>query len=242
MNYNVFASRYAGSRRSGVLVLREDERFNVTRITTMVSLVRPPAFEDVVNIAQSPLIRPQYDDFEELVRSVFENATNDGILLAQRLRGLHANNIIEEIIVDIGRPMHILRSVDNGTLEKMLVNPEDLNDVVTREDMDSILDRIGDRFYDNRAGIDNTLHRISRKMNRTGDCIGLTIRIGRGLNILHHLLTPELDSGKSVLIVAPPGTHSLTYLLTPPSLTHSLTKAAGRRHSFVTALNIKEKD
>lgn len=212
VNYSVFAPRYNGGRRSGVLVLREDDRFNVTAITAMVSLLRPPAFEDIATTAESPLIRPQHDDYEELIRSVFENATNEGVILAQRLRELHSNNTIEEIIVDLGRPIHVLCSVENGSLEKKYVNPDDLNDIVTREDLDSILDRIGDKFYDNRAGIDSTLHRISRKLNRIDKCIGLTIRIGRGLNILHHLLIPELDSGKSVLIVAPPGRGKTTFL------------------------------
>ena len=216
VNYNIFASRYSGNKRSGVLVLREDDRFHVTRITAMVSLITPPELEDVLNAAQSPLFQPQHDDFldfDELIRSVFENATNDGILLAQRLRELHANNIIEEIIVDIGRPIYILHTTDNGSLEKVFVNPEDLdNDIVMREDLDSILNRIGDRFYDNRAGVDDTLHRISRKLNRLGECIGLTIRIGRGLNILHHLIIPELESGKSILIAAPPGRGKTTFL------------------------------
>ena len=224
MSYAKLASRYAGSKRSGVLVLREDDRFHVTRITAMVSLITPPEledvpnaeFEDVLNAAQSPLIIPQHDDFldfDELIRSVFENATNDGILLTQRLRELHANNIIQEIIVDIGRPIYILRTTGDGSLEKVFVNPEDLNNgSIMRENLDSILNRIGDRFYDNRAGVDDTLHRISRKLNRLGECIGLTIRIGRGLNILHHLIIPELESGKSILIAAPPGRGKTTFL------------------------------
>ena len=216
VSYAKLASRYAGSKRSGVLVLREDDRFHVTRITAMVSLITPPELEDVLNAAQSPLFQPQHDDFldfDELIRSVFENATNDGTLLTQRLRELHANNIIQEIIVDIGRPIYILRTTGDGSLEKVFVNPENLNNgSIMREDLDSILKRIGDRFYDNRAGVDDTLHRISRKLNRLGECIGLTIRIGRGLNILHHLIIPELESGKSILIAAPPGRGKTTFL------------------------------
>jgi stage III sporulation protein SpoIIIAA len=50
---------------------------------------------------------------------------------------------------------------------------------VTEEDLQFVIDHIGDFGDDNRAGIERTLHRISCIRNRRGKIVGLTCRVGR---------------------------------------------------------------
>ncbi|OQR86419.1 hypothetical protein THRCLA_10553, partial [Thraustotheca clavata] len=51
--------------------------------------------------------------------------------------------------------------------------------LVTQEDLDGIIEKIGGFGSDNRAGLERQLHRISAIRNRTDDIMGLTIRVGR---------------------------------------------------------------
>ena len=46
---------------------------------------------------------------------------------------------------------------------------------------EKLIKKIGAFDQQNRAGIDRTLHRISLLQNRTGEPIGLTIRVGRAV-------------------------------------------------------------
>jgi stage III sporulation protein SpoIIIAA len=48
---------------------------------------------------------------------------------------------------------------------------------LTREDLQSTVERLGQFGADNRAGIERTLHRISAIRNRRGDVVGLTCRV-----------------------------------------------------------------
>ncbi|KAI9001813.1 hypothetical protein DFJ74DRAFT_714434 [Hyaloraphidium curvatum] len=77
----------------------------------------------------------------------------------------------------------------------------------------SLLDSIRLPFAsDNRAGIPGTLHRVSRRPNRSGQAIGYTLRAGRTAGSLHALITPELDAGLSVLLIGRPGSGKTTLL------------------------------
>jgi stage III sporulation protein SpoIIIAA len=74
--------------------------------------------------------------------------------------------------------------------------------------------KVGEFGMDNRAGIDSTLHRISRSLNRHGRIIGLTCRVGRAVygaaNIIQDLVAPS--DGRSLLILGSPGTGKTTLL------------------------------
>lgn len=84
---------------------------------------------------------------------------------------------------------------------------------VTTEFLQHITRRVGEfSSADNRAGISGTLHRISRKLNRSGNVVGLTIRVGRSIDGLHVLLKEELVSGKSILLVGKPGSGKTTLI------------------------------
>ncbi|HUP23326.1 MAG TPA: hypothetical protein VNB06_10350, partial [Thermoanaerobaculia bacterium] len=54
-------------------------------------------------------------------------------------------------------------------------------DPVSREELASVVARVGRFGDDNRAGIERTLHRISALRNREGEVIGLTCRVGRAV-------------------------------------------------------------
>ncbi|RME57331.1 MAG: AAA family ATPase, partial [Caldilineae bacterium] len=92
---------------------------------------------------------------------------------------------IQTALREIGRPAELIEVVmDLGRLpEARFIDDERYlsNEEITREDIQHVIDRIGDFGADNRAGIERTLHRISAIRNRKGDVIGLTCRVGRAV-------------------------------------------------------------
>ncbi|EQC35104.1 hypothetical protein SDRG_07338 [Saprolegnia diclina VS20] len=78
--------------------------------------------------------------------------------------------------------------------------------VVTRDDLDAIVDRVGGFGSDNRAGLERQLHRISAIRNRQDVIIALTIRVGRYIEghagLIADLLAME---DKSILFLGEPG-------------------------------------
>ncbi len=77
-----------------------------------------------------------------------------------------------EIIMDLGRLPEARFTKGEMYLDKTEIMPEDLQ---------MVIERIGDFGADNRAGIERTLHRISGIRNRKGKIIGLTCRVGRAV-------------------------------------------------------------
>lgn len=84
--------------------------------------------------------------------------------------------------------------------------------LVTQNDLDYAIERIGAFSGDNRAGIERTLHRISCIRNRTGKIIGLTCRIGRAVSGTINIIRDLVESGKSILFLGPPGVGKTTKL------------------------------
>lgn len=108
-----------------------------------------------------------------------------------------------EIVLDLGR-IPTARFVSG---EVTLLNRE-----VTREDLDSIVTNIGDFDADNRAGMERTLHRISAIRNRKGEVVGLTCRVGRAVYGTIDIIEDLIASGKSLLMLGPPGVGKTTML------------------------------
>jgi len=83
---------------------------------------------------------------------------------------------------------------------------------VTQADIDYIVSRIGQFSGDNRAGINQTLHRISAIRNRNGQIIGLTCRVGRAVFGTVKIIQDLIESGQSVLLLGRPGIGKTTML------------------------------
>jgi stage III sporulation protein SpoIIIAA len=83
---------------------------------------------------------------------------------------------------------------------------------VTQDDIDHVVERIGDFGDDNRAGIARTLHRISAIRNRKGRIIGLTLRVGRAVYGTVEVIRDIVESGNSILLLGRPGVGKTTVL------------------------------
>lgn len=108
-----------------------------------------------------------------------------------------------EIVLDLGR-IPEARFPQHG---------EDLSStVVSREDLEYVVARLGMFGKDNRAGIERTLHRISAIRNRVGAVIGLTCRFGRALFGTIDIVRDVIESGNSLLLLGRPGVGKTTLL------------------------------
>lgn len=74
-----------------------------------------------------------------------------------------------EVVLDFGRQPVVRFRQLSYTLEGR----------VSRDELNYVVEHVGDFADDNRAGIEGTLHRISAIRNRRGEIIGLTCRVGR---------------------------------------------------------------
>jgi stage III sporulation protein SpoIIIAA len=113
-----------------------------------------------------------------------------------------SDNLLE-VILDLGR-LPTARFVDR---EIVLSATE-----VPREDIDFVVERIGDFDADNRAGLERTLHRIAAIRNRRGHIVGLTCRVGRAVYGTTDIIKDLIESDKSLLLLGRPGVGKTTML------------------------------
>lgn len=83
---------------------------------------------------------------------------------------------------------------------------------ITLQDLQHATSQVGDFAIDNRAGISQTLHRISAIRNREGQIIGLTCRVGRAIPGSASLLRDLVHDGASLLFIGPPGVGKTTII------------------------------
>ncbi|MBU7584114.1 MAG: AAA family ATPase [Nostoc sp. TH1S01] len=83
---------------------------------------------------------------------------------------------------------------------------------VTQAQIDDCIQRVGTFGGDNRAGIEQTLHRISAIRNRNGKIIGLTCRVGRAIFGTIGMIRDLVETGKSILMLGRPGVGKTTAL------------------------------
>jgi len=86
------------------------------------------------------------------------------------------------------------------------------SDAIGSEDLDYCIQRVGSFSGDNRAGIEQTLHRISAMRNRNGEIIGLTLRVGRAVFGTIGTIRDLVETGKSILMLGRPGVGKTTAL------------------------------
>ena len=112
------------------------------------------------------------------------------------------DNLIE-VVMDLGRRPEARFPLVAEYLSETLVSQEHLNDCIQR---------VGEFGGDNRAGIAQTLHRISAMRNRTGKIIGLTCRVGRAVYGTIHMIRDLVETGQSILMLGRPGVGKTTAL------------------------------
>ncbi|MEM7769560.1 MAG: R3H domain-containing nucleic acid-binding protein [Cyanobacteria bacterium P01_E01_bin.6] len=108
-----------------------------------------------------------------------------------------------EIVMDLGRQAEV-RFPDKT--EYLTDEP------ITADDLQHCVDRIGEFSGDNRAGIEQTLHRISAMRNRSGKVIGLTCRVGRAIFGTIGMIRDLVGRGNSILMLGRPGVGKTTAL------------------------------
>lgn len=113
------------------------------------------------------------------------------------------NDELLEIVLDLGREPEVRYTDGFEYLKLPLVTLDDINYVVSR---------IGDFGKDRRAGIERTLHRISGIKNRRGQIIGLTCRVGRAVQGTVDIIRDLVESGRSILMMGIPGIGKTTKL------------------------------
>lgn len=114
----------------------------------------------------------------------------------------HKDQLVE-VVMDLGRLPEA--RFPNGS-EYIGTN------VITSEDLQYCIERVGTFGGDNRAGIERTLHRISGIRNRSGTIIGLTCRVGRSVFGTIALIDDLVGTGKSILMLGRPGVGKTTAL------------------------------
>ena len=123
--------------------------------------------------------------------------------VADALQEADDSDNLLEVILDLGR-----KPVARFTNRELVLSEAD----ITHEDIEKVVENIGDFDADNRAGLERTLHRISAIRNRRGHIVGLTCRVGRAVYGTIDIIADLVGSEKSILILGKPGIGKTTML------------------------------
>jgi stage III sporulation protein AA len=145
--------------------------------------------------------------------------------LAETLRAREDLNTLLEVVLDLGRPPEARFLSGDVALD---------HEEVAREDLEELIDRVGEFGEDNRAGIERTLHRISAIRNRRGQVVGITCRVGRAVFGTIKIIEDLAFSGKNILLLGRPGVGKTTMLR---EMARILSETAGKRVVIVDTSN-----
>ena len=123
--------------------------------------------------------------------------------LQQKLENHPQGHNLVEVVLDLGRRPEA--RFPHGA-EYLSETP------VTQAQIDDCIQRVGNFGGDNRAGIEQTLHRISAIRNRSGKIIGLTCRVGRAVLGTIAMIRDLVETGQSILMLGRPGVGKTTAL------------------------------
>jgi stage III sporulation protein SpoIIIAA len=123
--------------------------------------------------------------------------------LKQKLESHPKRDHLVEVILDLGRRPEARFPHEAEYLSET---------PVTQLQIDDCIQRVGSFGGDNRAGIEQTLHRISAIRNRSGKIIGLTCRIGRAVFGTIGMIRDLVETGQSILMLGRPGVGKTTAL------------------------------
>jgi len=108
-----------------------------------------------------------------------------------------------EIALDLDRCVELLYLGNRTVITDVVVDLKTLEHIISRVEEPGI---------DNRSGINGTLHRVSRIVNKKGAPVGLTIRVARPFAGNASLIKDLLEENKSLLLLGSPGTGKTTLL------------------------------
>ena len=141
---------------------------------------------------------------QELVQEEMERLLE---ILPQRVKNsLETQENLEdllEVVLDLGR----LPEARFPSGDVILDDRE-----VSRDDLDYLIQQIGDFGDDNRAGMERTLHRISAIRNRKGQVVGITCRAGRAVFGTIKIIEDLAFANKNILLLGRPGVGKTTML------------------------------
>ncbi len=152
-------------------------------------------------------IAPAQDDLTAQRTKVTDDLSQLLAVLPERVQKTlehHAQlNTLVEVVLDLGRP-------PEGRFDRETMYLYE--DVITAQDLEFAVARVGEFAGDNRAGIERTLHRISAIRNRHGKIIGLTCRVGRAVYGTIAMIRDLVETGQSILLLGRPGVGKTTAL------------------------------